>query len=169
MDDMGYVGSYIWKIRQKIGHDEMVSATVDVVPIRDGKFCMVFNKDFQAWCFPGGHAELGRTWGEVAKAELFEEAGLIARDEDLKAFAAISGYCLIYANGDKNSLFSLAFVCEKFDEQDFPDTEEIAEKHWFDFDEIDGLKKTDYATAIWGAYKKYRETGEFQQVVLRNQ
>ena len=167
-DNMGYVGSYIWKIRQKVGHDEIVSASTDTVPIRDGKVCMVFNKDYQAWCFPGGHVELGRTWEEAARAELFEEAGLTAKDEDMKAFAAISGYRLVYDSGDATSLFSLTFVCEKFEEQDFPDTEEIAEKRWFEFDEIDGLKKSDYANAIWDAYKKYLETGAFQQVVLRN-
>jgi hypothetical protein len=72
----------------------------------------------------------------------------------------------VYENGDANSLFSLTFVCNKFTEQDFPDKEEIAEKRWFDFDEIDGLKKTVYATAIWDAYKKYVDSGEFQQVVL---
>lgn len=164
---MGYVGSYIWKIRQKVGNDEIMSATTDTVPIRNGKVCMVFNKDFQAWVFPGGHAELGRTWEEAARAELFEEAGLIAKDEDMKAFAAISGYRLTYGNGDVTNMFSLTFVCENFDEQDFSDTEEIAEKHWFDFDEVDDLKKSDYATAIWDAYKKYCETGDFQQVVLR--
>ena len=163
---MGYVGSYIWKLRQKVGHDEIISATTDVIPIRDGKFCMVFNKDFQAWCFPGGHAEMGMNWQSAAKTELFEEAGLVAGEKDLKAFAAISGYRLVYENGDANSLFSLTFVCDKFTEQDFPDKEEIAEKRWFDFDEIDGLKKTVYATAIWDAYKKYLDSGEFQQVVL---
>jgi hypothetical protein len=91
---------------------------------------------------------------------------MLAEEKDLKAFAAISGYRLVYENGDANSLFSLTFVCNKFTEQDFPDKEEIAEKRWFDFDEIDGLKKTVYATAIWDAYKKYLDSGEFQQVVL---
>lgn len=164
---MGYVGSYIWKIRQKVGHDEIMSATTDVVPIRDGKVCMVFNKDFQAWCFPGGHAELGLSWQEAARKELFEEAGIVADDADLKAFASASGYKIVYAEQDPVSLFSMTFVCEKFQEQDFEDVEEIAEKKWFAFDEVDGLKKTAYAVAIWDAYKKYRETGEFQQIVLR--
>ena len=164
---MGYVGSYIWKMRQKVGHDEIMSATTDVIPLRDGKVCMVFNKDYQAWCFPGGHAELGLSWQEAARKELFEEAGIVAKDEDLKPFTSVSGYKIVYAEQDPVSLFSLAFVCENFTEQDFEDVEEIAEKKWFDVAEVDGLKKSVYTEAIWGAYKKFVETGEFQQVVLK--
>ncbi len=40
---MSYIGSYVWKIRQKIGHDELITATVDAVAIKDGKVCLVFN------------------------------------------------------------------------------------------------------------------------------
>lgn len=45
---MGYIGSYVWKIRQKIGHDELITATVDVVAAKDEKVCLVYNKDFSA-------------------------------------------------------------------------------------------------------------------------
>lgn len=164
---MGYVGSYIWKIRQKVGHDEIMSATTDVIPIRDDKVCMVFNKDFEAWCFPGGHAELGLTWQEAARKELFEEAGIIATDVDLKPFASVSGYRIVYHGQDPVSLFSMTFVCGKFQERDFEDVEEISEKRWFSFDEVRALKKSAYAAAVWDAYEKYKETGEFQQIVIR--
>ena len=166
---MGYVGSYIWKMRQKIDDDEMMSATTDVMAIRDGKVCMVFNKDCQAWCFPGGHAELGTYWQSAARKELFEEAGITTEDEDLTPIASLSGYKIVYAEHYPVWTFSIAFICEKFEEQDFEDVEEIAEKRWFDFAEIDGLKKSLYATAIWEAYKKYVETGKFQQVVFRGE
>lgn len=155
-------------MRQKFEHDTVMSATTDVIPIRDGKICMVLNREHRFWSFPGGHAELGLSWQEAARKELVEEAGLVAKDEDMKPFASISGYTITYGYNDPVNLFSLSFVCEKFDEHDIEDEEEIAEKHWFEFDEIDGLEKSVYADAIWKAYKKYLETGEFQQVVLRN-
>lgn len=165
---MGYVGSYLWKMRQKFEHDTIMSATTDVVPIRDGKVCMVLNREHRFWCFPGGHAEIGLTWQEAARKELVEEAGLVAKDEDMKPFASVSGYTITYGNNEPVNLFSLIFVCDKFDEHGIEDEEEIAEKRWFDFDEVDGLKKSVYAEAIWKVYKEYLETGEFQQVVLRN-
>lgn len=61
----------------------------------------------------------------------------------------------------------MTFVCENFQEQDFEDAEEIAEKRWFAFNEVDELKKSVCTAAIWDAYKKYMETGEFQQIVIR--
>ena len=155
-------------MRQKFEHDTIMSATTDVVPIRDGKVCMVLNREHRFWCFPGGHAELGLTWQEAARKELVEESGLVAKDEDMKPFASVSGYTITYGYNDPVNLFSMSFVCDKFEEHDIEDEEEIAEKHWFDFDEVDGLEKSPYAEAIWKAYKKYLETGEFQQVVLRN-
>ena len=166
---MGYVGSYIWKMRQKIDHDEMLSATTDVMAIRDGKVCMVFNRDYQSWCFPGGHAELGSYWQSAARKELFEEAGITAEDDDLKPFASLSGYKIVYVGTDPVWTFSMAFICENFSEQDFEDVEEIAEKKWFDLSEVDDLNKSLYATAIWEAYKEYMKTGKFQQVVFRGE
>ena len=168
MFGMGYVGSYLWKMRQKCGHNTIMSATTDVIPIRDGKVCMVLNREHRFWCFPGGHAELGLTWQEAARKELVEEAGLVAKDEDMKPFASVSGYTIVYGDNEPVNLFSMTFVCEKFDEHDVEDEEEIAEKRWFAFDEVNGLEKSAYAAAVWKAYQEYLETGEFQQVVLHN-
>jgi len=34
---MPYEGSYIWRMRQKIGHDLLVMPCVEVTAVRDGK------------------------------------------------------------------------------------------------------------------------------------
>ena len=64
---MPYVGSYIWKIRQKIGHDPLIMPSADAIAVReDGKLMLVFNKDFNGWFFPGGYVEEGQTSQECA-------------------------------------------------------------------------------------------------------
>lgn len=165
---MSYKGSYIWKIRQKIGHDELITATVDVVAVKNQKVCLVFNKDFNAWTLPAGHVELNDSWQSAIKTEMAEEAGLFAEEKDLLPFATISGpgYKYKYPNGDKTSPFSVVFVCEKFTEKELYDTEEIAGKKWAEFSDIDKVQLTNNAGAILCAYKEYLATGVFQQIVL---
>ncbi len=168
---MSYIGSYVWKIRQKIGHDELITATVDAVAIKDGKVCLVFNRDFNAWTLPAGHVELNDSWQSAIKTEMLEEAGLLAEEKDLLPFATISGpgYKYKYPNGDKTSPFSLVFVCEKFVEGELSDTEEIAGKKWVDLSDIDETQLTNNAKVILRAYEKYVATNVFQQIVLRDE
>ena len=156
---MSYEGSYVWKIRQKIGHDELITATVDVVAVKGGKVCLVFNKDFDAWTLPAGHVEINDSWQSAIKTEMFEEAGLAADEADFLPFATISGpnYKYEYPNGDKTSPFTLVFLCEQFSEQDFSDSEEVLEKGWFDLGEIQDLSLTRNASLILDAYVEYNE------------
>ena len=165
---MGYIGSYVWKIRQKIGHDELITATVDVVATRDGKVCLVYNKDFNAWTLPAGHVELNDSWQSAIKVEMREEAGLIAEEVDLVPFATISGpnYRYEYPNGDKTRPFTLVFLCERFSEQDLSDSDEILEKRWFSLEDVQKLTLTDNAFLILNAYKKYNENKVFQQIIV---
>ncbi len=129
---MSYIGSYVWKIRQKIGHDELITATVDVVATKGDQICLVFNKDFNAWTLPAGHVELNDSWQSAIKTEMMEEAGLIAAEKDLLPFATISGpdYKYVYPNGDKTSPFTLVFTCKDFTEKQPSDIEEISDKKW---------------------------------------
>ena len=165
---MSYIGSYVWKIRQKIGHDELITATVDVVAIRDGQVCLVFNKDFNAWTLPAGHVELEDSWQSAIKTEMMEEAGLMAEEKNLLPFATISGpgYKYTYPNSDRTRPFTLIFVCEKFIEVQLSDTEEISDKKWVKLSDIDTIHLTNNAKAIIDAYKEYSKTGIFQQIVL---
>ena len=165
---MGYVGSHVWTIRQKIGHDELIVATVDAVAIRDDKVCLVYNNNFSCWTLPSGHVEINDSWQSAIKTELLEEAGIVAQEKDLIPFASVSGpnNKLHYPNGDNTRPFTLVFVCEHFDETELTDTEEISEKRWVKLKDIDRAPLGENAARIIEAYKKYRETGIFQQIIV---
>ncbi len=165
---MPYVGSYIWKIRQKIGHDLLVMPTVDVLAIRDdGSIMMIYNKDFDGWGFPGGYVEPERTWAECALAELEEEAGITTDKSNLVPFASISGQVKFaeYASGDKVQGFGMIFLCHKWSsETDAIDEVEISDKRFFTPAEIEELQIADIHRLAFSAYKKYLETSEFQTI-----
>ncbi len=167
---MKFSESYIGKIRQKIGHDRLITATADVVAISsDEKICLVFNKDFSSWSLPAGHVEIGDTWQQGAARELLEEAGLKAEPSDLIPFATISGkgYMHDYPNGDLVAPFTLVFYCNKFvDTKTIDDEDEIEKMGWFSLDEALKLNLRFNARAILEAYQKYTENNEFQSIIV---
>ena len=166
---MPYVGSYVWKLRQKVGHDLLVLPAVDITAIRDdGKILMVFNKDFDAWAFPGGLCEDGdASWTSCALTELLEEGGVTAEKSDLVPFAAVSGvgWKFYYPNGDSTQCYSMHFVVKKWRiSSDILDDSEISERGFFSIDEIKELNICKSAQIVFSAYEKYLETGELQMV-----
>jgi 8-oxo-dGTP pyrophosphatase MutT (NUDIX family) len=48
-----------------------------VVPLRDGQVCLVSSRSRKRWVTPKGCMEPGKTAGEVALQEAYEEAGLL--------------------------------------------------------------------------------------------
>jgi|SRR5579884_1135509 len=47
------------------------------IPIRSGKVCLVTSSSGKRWVVPKGCMELGKTAGELALQEAWEEAGLV--------------------------------------------------------------------------------------------
>lgn len=47
------------------------------IPIRDGRVCLVNSSNGRRWVVPKGAIEPGRTAGETALVETWEEAGLV--------------------------------------------------------------------------------------------
>ena len=167
---MGYKGSYLWTVRQKVGHDRLINATVDTIAVReDGKILLCYSNEFDAWTTPGGSTEFDKTWRQSALDELMEEGGLLADVDDLVPFAASSGakWSHEYKNGDKLQSFSLAFICKKWTDQSGPtDTEEITKKQFFSLEEIKELRLSKFAKPLIEAYQRYLDTGEFQMIDL---
>jgi 8-oxo-dGTP pyrophosphatase MutT (NUDIX family) len=48
-----------------------------VIPIRNGRVCLVRSSSGKRWVVPKGHIESGQTAGETALQEAWEEAGLV--------------------------------------------------------------------------------------------
>jgi 8-oxo-dGTP pyrophosphatase MutT (NUDIX family) len=48
-----------------------------VIPVHDGRLCMVTSRSGKRWVFPKGVIEPGHTPGETALMEAWEEAGLV--------------------------------------------------------------------------------------------
>lgn len=55
---MGYVGSYVWQLRQKVGDKKLLTTTVDVLPVDEaGRVKLIYAKAFDRWSTVGGHVE----------------------------------------------------------------------------------------------------------------
>lgn len=165
---MGYVNSYYWKLRQKIGKQRLVTATVDVLPVRsDGKIKLVFEKWPNHWSTVGGHAELGESWNSAAINELKEEAGIVAHKDDLELFATISGAGRIYQYPDGSTqAFSNCYVVKKWSFEDkLTDEEEIGQTKWFSINEVKELDNLDSsARLIIEAYEEFLKTSKVQMI-----
>lgn len=165
---MGYVGSYMWNLRQKVGSQTVITVTVNVVPVNpEGKFKLVYAKHFDYWDFPGGHAELGDSFESAALKELEEEVGIVAKTSDLELFATKSGPGRIYhyADGDTQP-FTLIFACHSWEKEIPPtDTEESVKTGWFSVDELSQLKLDPRAKSTLDAYFTYLQTHKVQMLV----
>ncbi|MGE5309676.1 MAG: NUDIX domain-containing protein [Sphaerimonospora mesophila] len=165
---MPYVDSYIWKIRQKIGHDLLIIPSVDIVAVReDGKLLLVFNRDANAWVFPGGYAEEGTTSPECAARELLEETGLEAAPDDLIPFAFVSGYVHRYSNGDVTQPFRQVFMVNRWRDAGGMDEDEISGRRWFSPEELAQINTRSDQSHILAALRTYQTTGTYQMITLR--
>lgn len=161
---MPYQDSYIAQVREKVGHDFLlVMPTVDVViKNNDDEFLLIYNRDFDAWAFPGGCNEPGLSWQENAAREALEEGGIQIKPEKLALIGNIAGDNFIakYPNGDTTQLFSNVFLCEEWDaESNDIDTTEIDAKKWVPISEIPATKLTFAGEAVWEVYQQYQATG----------
>lgn len=164
---MGYVGSYIWKIRQKVGNETLLTVTVDVVVVdKDGRLKMVYVKHVDSWAFVGGHAELGDSFQSAALHELEEEIGFLANKDDLELIATLSGGGRISQYKDGNTQpMTLVFLCRNWHgEKERSDAEEVAKDAWFSIDEVKKLNISANARFVLDAYEGYLRDGKVQMI-----
>lgn len=165
---MAYKDSFVYSLRQKVGDMRLITATVNVMPIReDGRIKCVYANQFDYWTGVGGHVELGDSWQSAALNELREEAGITAEIADLEIFATFSGPGRIYEYADGTTQpFTLGFICRHWDAEAEPeDEEEIAKTAWLTFDEARTQSKDKRFNTLLDACEKYLETGKVQAII----
>lgn len=162
---MGFVGSYIWRLRQRVGSELILAPGASIlVEDPDGRVLLERREDSDMWCMPGGAADEGDSFASTAIRELEEETGLVAEVDDLIAFACISDpatHTLKYANGDVTHAFAMWFVLRRWSGRLLKQSEETEEIHFFLPKEIPAntLKPSLRALEL---YKRFMETGQFQ-------
>lgn len=165
---MSYKDSFVYSLRQKVGDMRLITATVDVIAMNEkGEVKMVWQNNFSYWTNVGGHVELGDSWQGAAIRELYEEAGIVAKEADLELFATVSGPGRVYRYEDGSTQpFSLSFLCRKWErEVGVLDEEEISRTKWFSIADAKWESKNKRAVMLLGALEKYLETGKVQTVI----
>lgn len=162
---MGFVGSYLWRLRQKVGSDlVLMPGAMVVVRDAEGRVLLTRRADDGTWCLPAGGAEEGAGFAETAAAELREETGIEVEAGDLEAFACLSRpelHTITYANGDVTHCFAVCFLAERWRGEPRADGEEVIKLGFFALDRLPEPLHGPSATGL-ELYRRYFDAGEFQ-------
>lgn len=162
---MGFEGSSLWKVRQRVGSDLLLWPGSTVLLEREDWYVLLgLRCDTGAWAMPGGGAEEGSSFLDTAVSEVREEVGLEVDPSDLVAFASIStpaDHLITYPGGDRTHYFGLWFVARRWTGEPIPDDEEFTRVGWFDRSDLPA--PLFHSTAVaFDLYARYLERGVFQ-------
>ncbi|WP_031077308.1 NUDIX domain-containing protein [Streptomyces sp. NRRL WC-3742] len=162
---MSYVGSYVWKLRQKVGSQLLLLPGAQVLVLDDQGRCLLQKRsDNGLWELPAGACEEGDTFAATAARELEEETGLHVEEADLVPFASFSDpglHTLTYPGGDVAQCFALCFAAHRWTGTVRPGADEVLRAGFFDpKDPPEPLYRA--TAAVLELYEVFRETGRFQ-------
>jgi 8-oxo-dGTP pyrophosphatase MutT (NUDIX family) len=133
---MPFEGSYLWRLRQKVGAQTVLHPGAMVFLQReDGAVLFTRRVDNGLWCLPAGGAEEGSSFGATAITELREETGVAVEAADLVAFACLSEaalHTITYPSGDVTHCFAMLFLAHRWTGDPRPDNVETSEMLWAD-------------------------------------
>jgi 8-oxo-dGTP pyrophosphatase MutT (NUDIX family) len=160
-----FEGSYLWRLRQKVGTDLVLIPGAMVFLVRDdGAVLFTRRVDNGQWCLPAGGAEEGSSFAATALAELREETGVEVGRADLEAFACLSEaelHTITYPGGDVSHCFAMLFLARRWTGDPTPDGVETTEMLWADPSTPPSPMQEPSAHAL-DMYRAYARTGAFQ-------
>ncbi|MRH43277.1 NUDIX domain-containing protein [Aquibacillus halophilus] len=99
---------YYKYLRQYVGHRPVILPGSVVIILNEQNEVLLQKRQDGNWGLPGGLMDLGESFEEVAKREVFEESGLVVKNLKLLNVFSGSEYYLKVANGDE--LYSVTAV-----------------------------------------------------------
>jgi 8-oxo-dGTP pyrophosphatase MutT (NUDIX family) len=125
---MAFVGSYLWRLRQKVGSELILMPGAMIVLQRDdGRILLTERGDTGAWCLPAGAAEIGGSFVRTAVDELAEETSVRVSASSLVPFGCLSEpdtHTIRYPNGDVTHCFAMCFLARDWQGDPQPDQAE---------------------------------------------
>ena len=162
---MPFEGSYLWRLRQKVGSTTVLHPGAMVFLEReDGAILFTRRVDNGLWCLPAGGAEEGSSFGDTAVTEVREETGVVVDPNDLVAFACLSEaalHTITYPNGDVTHCFAMLFLTRRWSGDPRPDDIETSEMLWADVTAPPAPLEPPAIEAI-SLYCDYLREGRFQ-------
>jgi 8-oxo-dGTP pyrophosphatase MutT (NUDIX family) len=111
---VGYVGSYLWRLRQAVGSAPVLMPGAMVALLDDeDRVLLTQRADDGTWCLPAGAAEEGGSFAATGIEELREETGLQVEREDLVPFGTLSEadlHTVTYPSGDVTHCFAVLLL-----------------------------------------------------------
>ncbi len=115
---MAFVGSYLWRLRQKIGSELVLMPGAMVALLEeDDRVLLTRRRDSGLWCLPAGSAEVGGSFAKTAVDELLEEVGVHVSPSALIPFGCLSEadfHMTLYPNGDLTHCFAMCFLARQW-------------------------------------------------------
>jgi 8-oxo-dGTP pyrophosphatase MutT (NUDIX family) len=160
-----YVGSYLWRLRQTVGHDLVLMPGATVLAVDSaGRILLTKRSDTGEWCLPGGAAEAGGSFLQTAVTELEEETGLQVAPEDLVPIGCLSEASMntfAYPNGDVTHYFAVCFLARRWSGQVAAHDQESTEVAFFSPDHLPRPMQ-ELALPVLELYERFKRTGVFQ-------
>jgi 8-oxo-dGTP pyrophosphatase MutT (NUDIX family) len=154
---------YIQWLRSKVGHEKVILMVALALIIDDkGRVLMQQRADSKLWGFVGGMMELGESFEETLKREVFEETG-IAQLEILDQLGVFNCQDFTYPNGDRAQNIELVYVVKSVDEIDLTyKDEETLSLRFVDLAAMDTdiVLFNDYHKAVIEKYLDWRTSNE---------
>jgi len=133
---MPYRGSYLWRLRQAVGHELVLMPGAMIALQRDDQRILLTKRtDDGSWCLPAGAAEPGGSFARTAIDELAEETGIEVAEADLVPFGCLSeaeAHTIHYPNGDVTHCFALLFLATRWQGDPRPNEDETTEAAFVD-------------------------------------
>lgn len=161
---MAYAGSDLWHLRQLVGNRLLALPGAQILVLDGDRALFQRRVDTGLWEIPAGACEPGSTFRSTAVAELREETGLVADEDELRPFASLSApdvHTLVYPNGDRVHAFAMCFVTRRWRGTLRAEAEEVAEFAWVPLDRPP-VPMHGPTRSVIGLFRAFQATGEFQ-------